>query len=155
MYIGKYSPNYFLQSYATIQSNCMNIGKGKYEWNGIDGVGTGSSCSAARANYCAKYGKDGKCYGDIGGPAHDDPSIPSQQSRQPSSSPSGGGTPDANGCKKKACPPPPNKQDIVGYWNQASCEFENLTCGALPSWGFSVIVGLGGVLLLGLLVKRR
>lgn len=63
--------------------------------------------------------------------------------------------PDANGCKKKACPPPPNKQDIVGYWNQASCEFENLTCGALPSWGFSVIVGLGGVLLLGLLVKRR
>jgi hypothetical protein len=60
-----------------------------------------------------------------------------------------------NGCKKKACPPPPNKSDIIGYWNQASCEFENLTCGALPSWGFSVIVGLGGVLLLGLLLKRR
>lgn len=66
-----------------------------------------------------------------------------------------GTTTNDNGCKKKACPPPPNKQDIVGYWNQASCEFENLTCGALPDWGFSVVVGLGGVLLLALLVKRR
>ena len=28
-------------------------------------------------------------------------------------------------------------------------------CGALPDWGFSVVVGLGGVLLLALLVKRR
>lgn len=63
--------------------------------------------------------------------------------------------PDNGGCKKKACPPPPNKSDIIGYWNQASCEFENLTCGALPDWGFSVIVGLGGVLLIGLLFKRR
>jgi hypothetical protein len=63
--------------------------------------------------------------------------------------------PDNNGCKKKACPPPPNKSDIIGYWNQASCEFENATCGALPSWGLSVIAGLGGVLLIGLLVRRR
>lgn len=63
--------------------------------------------------------------------------------------------PDNGGCKKKACPPPPNKQDIIGWWNQKSCEFENFTCGALPDYGLSVIVGLGGVLLFALLVKRR
>lgn len=150
MYIGRYNPYY---SFATIQSNCMNIGKGRYEWNGIDGVGNGNTCAAARADYCRKYGKGGSCYGDIGGPAHDDPKIPSQQNRLPSKS--SGGTPDTNGCKQKPCPPPPNKSDIVGYWNQASCQFENLTCGALPDWGFSVIVGLGGLLLIGLLTKRR
>ncbi len=153
MFIGKYSPNYFLQSYATtIQSNCMEIGKGRYEWNGIDGSGIGNSCSAARADYCRRYGKDGKCYGDIGGPAHDDPKIPSQQNRQPTSgrTPSGGGSPQTG--LGKSCGPP-KSGDPISYWNNLACQFESST--GLPDYGLTIIAGIGGLLVLGLLVRRR
>lgn len=43
-------------SQPLIMSNCMEIGKGKYEWNGGEGTATGSSCDSARRNYCNKYG---------------------------------------------------------------------------------------------------
>jgi hypothetical protein len=151
MYIGRYNPNYFVQSYATIQSNCMNIGKGKYEWNGIDGSGTGSSCAAARSNYCAKYGKNGSCYGDIGGPPHDDPKIPSQQNRTAGRAPStsSGGSGIGLG---KTCGPP-KSGDPISYWNNLACQWESAT--GLPDYSLTVVVGLGGLLMLGLLTKRR
>jgi hypothetical protein len=153
MFIGKYTPNnYFLQSYATIQSNCMQIGNGRYEWNGIDGSATGSSCSAARQAYCNRYGKDGKCYGDIGGPAHDDPKIPSQQNRAAGRAPSntgGGGSGIGLG---KTCGPP-KSGDPISYWNNLACQWESAT--GLPDYSLTVVVGLGGLLMLGLLTKRR
>ena len=149
MYIGRYNPYY---SFATIQSNCMNIGKGRYEWNGIDGVGNGNTCAAARADYCRKYGKGGSCYGDIGGPAHDNPNIPSQQSRASgrASTSGGGGSPKIG--LGKPCGPP-KSGDPISYWNNLACQFESAT--GLPDYGLTIIVGLGGLLILGLMTKRR
>ena len=59
MYIGRFQPYY---SFATISSNCMEIGKGRYEWNGDRGRGTGNSCTAARRDFCNRYGPV-KCKG--------------------------------------------------------------------------------------------
>jgi hypothetical protein len=134
MYIGRYS------SYATLQSRFTPEMRNR--------IANSNSSSGSPNNY-------DKLASISGQPV----AVAKQQSGRTVITNKGTPTtvpqPDNGGCKKKACPPPPNKSDIIGYWNQASCEFENLTCGALPSWGFSVIVGLGGVLLIGLLTKRR
>jgi hypothetical protein len=60
-----------------------------------------------------------------------------------------------DGCNPRPCPPPENKTDLIGYWNMGACHFGNLTCHQLPDYAFTVVAGLGGVLLLVLLTKRR
>ena len=135
MFIGRYNQDYFLQSYATLQSRLA-----PYVNKTSSGTPNNYDKLASISGQPVAVAKQ-----QSGKTVITNKGTPSTTAPQP----------DNNGCKKKACPPPPNKQDIVGYWNQASCEFENLTCGALPDWGFSVVVGLGGVLLLGLMLKRR
>ena len=148
--------------------------------NSSTGTGKGSTQAAARADFCRKYGyekPDGSrcCYGDPGCAAHDKvPATITTRTRTPTGSREvvspNPKSPKYNqmvadaardnagkdlGCTPRACPPPSNKTDIIGYWNQAACHFGNLTCHQLPDYAFTVVAGLGGVLLLVLLTKRR
>lgn len=154
MYIGRYTPYYY--SFATNPNlGCTDGVGGKKQWGGQTssgiGFGTGKDCTAARQDFCNKYGKNGKCYGDIGGPPHDDPNIPSQQNAANRSN-SGGG----NGTPKtglgKICGPP-KSGDPISYWNYLACSFESST--GLPDYGLTIIAGIGGLLVLGLLTRRR
>jgi hypothetical protein len=148
--------------------------------NSSTGTGKGSTQAAARADFCRKYGykkPDGSrcCYGDSGCQPHDTiPATITTRTRTPTGSVervspnpaspkynqmvADAARDNANttdGCNPRPCPPPTNKTDIIGYWNMGACHFGNLTCHKLPDWGFTVVAGLGGVLLLVLLTKRR
>lgn len=178
MYIGRYSSNYtaFVTHTGTYWDPVSKTTK--------TGSATGSTAAEARRNFCTKYGpvcSNGKkgCYGDPGCPTGnvsgsgntnwdklasvktaDGKARPIAVARQENGRTviSNKGTPapdDDDGCSPRPCPPPSNKTDIIGYWNQAACHFGNLTCHKLPDWGFTVVAGLGGVLLLVLLTKRR
>ena len=130
------------------------------------GTGYGKTQAEARADFCKKYGVNGKCYGDAGGPPHDkvpaaitvrertstgsrervvpNPASPKYDEMMRGARGSG------MGCGK-ICASPPNTP--MGYYHWLACEFESKTC--LPTWGFPVALGIGGLLLLALIAKRR
>lgn len=185
MIIGRFQPHYsfatltsrFSGNKPTIQSNCMNIGKGKYEWNGDKGSGTGHSCAQARQDFCNRYGPVkckgyNLCYGEkclergeakqvggnLGGLIGDDPLTDQLQKTLGLDKKNTGGG--ASVGDSEHCQGCTNTGDVIGYTGcligKGVCEIQGAITDGMGEFGKYlpvIALGIGGILLITI-IKR-